>query len=274
MAEYLDENALNVYVDGSSYSGPRRGGVGVLLIYVDDDGHPVEETLDVQGYGGATNNMMELQAPIEALRDLERRVDAADFERFSKIVFWSDSQYVVENWPRAVGVWPQRRWMTSAGNPVENVDQWKELVKRAGKTGKRVEFRKVKGHSKSAWNKAADKLAKASAKGRVRRPIGPPSTVRRKLSPNATERGSVEMRGQTELVRVIEASTRPQRLVRYRYEIVADDSDFFEKVDLVWADAAIGLRPGHVYQVRFNEEQAAPRIVELIGEIERPPEPA
>jgi hypothetical protein len=34
-----DEHALTIYTDGSSYSGPRRGGVGIVYVTVDDSGH-------------------------------------------------------------------------------------------------------------------------------------------------------------------------------------------------------------------------------------------
>lgn len=41
--DILDESAINIYTDGSSYSGPRSGGVGIRFITVGDDGHEVVE---------------------------------------------------------------------------------------------------------------------------------------------------------------------------------------------------------------------------------------
>lgn len=38
MMEYPDENALNIYTDGSMLRGPRRGGAGLLFIAVDSKG--------------------------------------------------------------------------------------------------------------------------------------------------------------------------------------------------------------------------------------------
>ncbi len=34
----LDDNALNIYTDGSSFSGPRAGGIGIVFVIVNDAG--------------------------------------------------------------------------------------------------------------------------------------------------------------------------------------------------------------------------------------------
>lgn len=62
------EDALNVYTDGSSYSGPRTGGIGIRFITIDEHGN--EKILDIEepGFNGATNNQMELYACIQALK--------------------------------------------------------------------------------------------------------------------------------------------------------------------------------------------------------------
>jgi ribonuclease HI len=64
----INDEALTIYTDGSSYQGPRRGGVGILFVTVDDDGHERINEYALPGYAGVTNNQMELQACIEALR--------------------------------------------------------------------------------------------------------------------------------------------------------------------------------------------------------------
>ncbi len=58
MARALDENALNIYTDGSSFQTPRRGGVGVRFVSVDDQGE--EQTIDWSppGFRSATNNLV------------------------------------------------------------------------------------------------------------------------------------------------------------------------------------------------------------------------
>jgi ribonuclease HI len=42
------EKTLNIYTDGSSLSGPRRGGIGIRFVTINDSGDEV-----TQGYGTA-----------------------------------------------------------------------------------------------------------------------------------------------------------------------------------------------------------------------------
>lgn len=61
--EQLDDKALNIYTDGSSYSSPRVGGVGFMFIAVDDEGEQETHEECPPGWQGASNNQMELQRP-------------------------------------------------------------------------------------------------------------------------------------------------------------------------------------------------------------------
>lgn len=212
---------------------------------------------------------MELQAPIEALEALLRGQAPVDVGAYRKIVFWTDSMYVVDNIYNARYVWPARRWMTADRNPVRNVEQWKRLVKLIKKVGRRVDFNWVKGHKTSTNNKGVDKLAKASAKAQTGRRLGPPVTVRRKLSQEPTDRGSVPMHGQLETIRIVTSSLTPQGLNEYRYEIVSAGSADYGKVDFAFSERDLVLRAGHSYEIRFGTEQKTPRIVELLGELEK-----
>lgn len=66
--EMIREDAINVFTDGSSFSGPRVGGIGIRVVTVDESGNEVVEDHAQPGYRGATNNEMELQACIEGLK--------------------------------------------------------------------------------------------------------------------------------------------------------------------------------------------------------------
>ena len=61
----IDENALNIYTDGSSFSSPRRGGIGIIFVFPDYL-NKEEKEFAPEGYVGATNNEMELKACIVA----------------------------------------------------------------------------------------------------------------------------------------------------------------------------------------------------------------
>jgi ribonuclease HI len=66
--EYPDEDALNIYTDGSMLAGPRRGGAGLLFIVLDSQGNEQREERVLPGVAGATQNQMELEAVIQGLK--------------------------------------------------------------------------------------------------------------------------------------------------------------------------------------------------------------
>jgi ribonuclease HI len=265
--EYRDERDLHIYTDGSSYSGPRRGGVGILFVSVDDAGEERVDAYPESGYLGATNQQMELRAAIDALAALVRGSAPVSASPFRQIVIWTDSMYLVDGYNSARFSWLQTGWTNRDGNPVANAPMWKELLKIAGRTGKRVEIKWVKGHKKSAHNKAADKLAKESAKTQLGRRASIVK-VRRKQTSKSVQVGSVRMRGQRVTIRIITDEYLPvQRLNKYKYEVVSKASEFHGNVDLIYSSAAIHLSAGHTYYVRFNDDSDAPRVVKTFREV-------
>ena len=262
----LVEGALNIYTDGSSYSSPRTGGVGIVFVRNDDAGNEVVEQSGLPGYKGATNNQMELQAPILALREAKQRGLAAGVRR---IVIHTDSMYVCENYKRAMFEWPKTRWTKRGGAPVLNAELWKDLVKAIKSTGCIVEFRWVKGHRTDPYNKTVDKLAKRSAKRATESPLAQVS-VRRKRTREMVQPGVVSMRGQRLSIRVITCEyLRVQQVWKYKYEVVSKRSPFYRKVDWVYSPRDLLLRDGHSYQVRLNTDPAYPQVLKLFRELEK-----
>jgi ribonuclease HI len=267
-AVMLHEDALNIYTDGSMFSSPRAGGIGIVFVIINDAGDAqVVKEFDRPGYKQSTNQEMELEACIVAL---EEALDEDDFARYVKIEIFTDSRYVSEGCTRAMFVWCKTQWKSpETGRPILHVDQWKRLLrllKRAQQARRRVNIRWVKGHKGNPYNKAADKAAKRSAKNPLNKPLSTVS-VRRKKSAKKTEIGSVKMLGQQLIVRIITAQFlgSPHRLWKYKYEVSSRDSEYCGNVDEVFSE--IYMRDGHDYEVRFNDSTENPRIVELIREI-------
>jgi len=268
VVEYLDERDLNVFIDGSSFSSPRRGGLGIVFVTEGPDGHWTEDAYELPGIARATNNQMEIQAGIEALQAITRGRAPVDVAGYRKLVFWTDSQYLVDGFDSARFTWPRARWLTRDGNPVANTPQWKELMRLAGRVGRPVQFRWVKGHKDSLFNKRADKLARTGAKGLLRGPLDS-RKIRRKNTSQKVQRGSVPMSGQQMTIRLIEEVDQPkQRLVRFKYEVMTKRSPYFGRVDIIWAERGTPLRAGHTYRVRVNRDAAAPRIVKVLTEVD------
>jgi ribonuclease HI len=95
--EYPEENALNVYIDGSMVSRPRRGSAAILFVLIDDQGNEEQREEVLSGYAGATQNQMELEAPIQALKMVTGRDPPFEPSRYRKIVIKTDATCVAEN---------------------------------------------------------------------------------------------------------------------------------------------------------------------------------
>lgn len=134
-----------VYTDGACSGNPGPGGWGWAVA---PDGEPCGSGGDEQ----TTNQRMELQAVLEALRALGVGVEAGP------VTVVSDSTYVVncfrDGWWRK---WRRNGWKNSKKEPVANADIWQPLVDlvEAGD----VTFRWVKGHSGDPMNDLVDQLA-------------------------------------------------------------------------------------------------------------------
>jgi ribonuclease HI len=258
----IDEYALNIYTDGSSLPNPRRGGMGIRYIVVDEQGH--EEVRDEVplGYKQATNNEMELLACVLALRDLPADLLAPEHQR---IVIFTDAQYVRDHITTAIFTWPKQRWRSTHGRPIENVELWKRLVKEVTNAPRKVDFKWVKGHSKNKHNEAVDKLAKRSARGYLNEPLTVQS-VRRKKTGQSVSMASVLMEGQELDIRIITDKWMPQRVWRYKYEVLECDSPYVGCVDVIFSEFL--MRAGHSYRVVVGENQRSPEIVELVEELE------
>lgn len=268
--DYPEEEALNIYTDGSMLPAPRRGGTGIIFILLDFDGNEETYQPPTSGYMGATNNQMELQACVEALRLATAQSPRFDPGRYRKIVIFSDSIYVADNYTTALFTWSKNGWTKRDDALVDNAVQWKELVRLIGKAdrrGKRVEIRWVKG-KKSPRTKAVDKLAKKTAREAPDRQLTP-ARVRRKRTTKALERGSVAMEGQRLTIRIIKTEFQPlHRLVKCWYEVLSAKSPYRGCFDVIYAEPDIDVRAGHSYHVRVNDETANPRLVKVFREVD------
>ena len=215
----LRSDTLYFYTDGSSYSGPGVGGMGIVMVTVGPDGTDTVQEIPARGHQGATNNQMELKACVEALRFA---ATLPHLRAFREIRIFTDSLYVSNNYKTAMFTWPTQGWRTGAGRPIANVELWHDLIAASQQVRKRVEISWVKGHKKHPYNEAADKAAKASAKGLLKPPLAVVH-VRRKLTKQVVRPGCVPMQGQTMSIRIVTAQyLRSQRSHKYKYEVISE----------------------------------------------------
>lgn len=254
---------LYIYTDGSSLPKPRRGGIGIRYIYLDESEKEYYIDLELEGFVGATNNQMELLAVIEGLKNVYNQNIPTNY---NLIEIRTDSTYVVNNKNNAIYNWSKNKWLNRDGKPVENADLWKELIKELRNIGCKVELKWVKGHADDPHQKAVDKLAKKSAKGYLKAPLKQ-IKVRRKKSSKSTKVGSIEMKGQRISIHIItEEFLRLGKLSKYRYEVISKKSNYYGCVDFIYSELH-HLKAGHKYLVTFNNNSKNPRILKLIKEL-------
>ncbi len=259
----LDEYALNVYTDGSSYPDKKRAaGVGMRFVWVNEAG--LEETSDYAptGWKKATIDEMEIMACVIALK--EARSLFPDMSRFRRLLIFSDSMYVTSNFSNAMNIWPKRAWRGTSGNQVENIDLWKRLRKEVGTCSIRVDVEWVKAHKSNVHNRAADKLAKQSASTPFNKPLSVNHTTR-KWSDQKTERGCVPIHGQELKIRIISTEYK-KREFEYRYEVIDRLDESFGRIDFVRYQ--LPLSRNKCLAVLLNSDQKDPRIEQVIAELD------
>lgn len=134
---------VEAFTDGACSGNPGPGGWGVLLRM----GKHEKELCG--GEAHTTNQQMELQAAIEALRALKKPCN---------ITIHSDSKYVVVGMTEWMPDWKRRGWKTAAKKPVSNLERWQQLDALA--TKHHVTWQWVKGHAGHPENERADELAR------------------------------------------------------------------------------------------------------------------
>lgn len=136
---------LEVYTDGACAGNPGPGGWAWAISPGD--------RFDSGGVAHSTNQRMEIQAVLEALRAIDEPV-----------LIVSDSTYVVNCFRDQWFVkWQRNGWKNSQKQPVANRDLWEPLVELY--LARRPQMRWVKGHSGDPMNDLVDRLAVEASKG-------------------------------------------------------------------------------------------------------------
>ena len=147
------EGPIVVYTDGACRGNPGPGGWAWAV----PDG-PYASGAE----GHTTNQRMEINAALEALRSLTP--EAPD-----GVEVVSDSTYVVkcftDSWWQG---WERRGWKNSQNKPVANRDLWEPMIELYRERGD-ITFSWVKGHSGDRMNDVVDVLAVEAALKQVGR---------------------------------------------------------------------------------------------------------
>lgn len=143
---HADESCLGVqFTDRDS-----PGGAAGLVEYWTDDAWVRRDYWVSEP--ATTNNRMAIRSAIEGLAALKRPC---------RVVFSSDSQYLVRGMREWVAGWVRRGWRRRTG-PVENADLWQALLPVARRH--QIDWRWVRGHAGHPQNEYANVLAIRAAR--------------------------------------------------------------------------------------------------------------
>jgi ribonuclease HI len=158
VAVYADESCLGNGRDGASPGGA----AGVVEYHQPRTGKILRRDYWI-AEPDTTNNRMALRSVTEAFRALARsRVPL-------RVVFTSDSLYLVKGLREWVHDWARRGWTRSArggrghGAPIENLALWGDALAAIRESGHAYDWQWVRGHHGHAQNEYANFLAMRAA---------------------------------------------------------------------------------------------------------------
>ena len=149
VALYADESCL-----GNGREGANPGGAGALLEFRREAGDVVRRDFWLSE-PGTTNNRMALRSVSDTLSALHAK--GSGF----RVVFTSDSRYLIDGMRDWVHGWARRGWKRPGG-PIENLALWHDAI--ASVNGSAVEWHWVRGHAGHTQNEYANFLATRAAR--------------------------------------------------------------------------------------------------------------
>ena len=137
---------IKIYTDGSCLNNPGNGGWAAII-------NDNDKIIKISGgEKNTTNNKMELMAPINALKKINKD---------KKVEIYTDSKYVKLGITEWIHKWTKNNWQTSKKEDVKNKDLWIELFELTKSF--EINWIWVKAHSGNLLNEEVDSLAKQAA---------------------------------------------------------------------------------------------------------------
>ena len=133
---------VTIYTDGACQDNPGPGGWAALLR------NGIHEKALSGGEKDTTNNRMELQAALEALRALKEPC---------QVTLFTDSEYLKKGITEWMPNWKRRNWQRKGGK-LANVDLWMKLDEEIARH--EIHWHWVRGHAGNVFNERVDQLAR------------------------------------------------------------------------------------------------------------------
>lgn len=161
----MKQNKITIYTDGAAKGNPGSAGWAAVILLSQNSGEPKVLKEIGGGVEHATNNQMELTAPIEALKYVKNNL------RYSvDVEIISDSKYVILGITEWIFGWQKNNWRNATKKPVLNRELWEELYELTQEltcppNRRELKWTYVKGHNEDKYNDRADLIATSFAEG-------------------------------------------------------------------------------------------------------------
>ena len=152
------EEKIIIYTDGAAKGNPGKAGWAAVFLI----GSKIFEIGG--GIEHATNNQMELTAPIEALKYIKKYKKLARQDlAILPVEIFSDSKYVILGITEWIFNWQKNNWKNAAKKPVLNRELLEELYQLVQEF--KPKWNHVEGHNGDKYNERADEIATSFADG-------------------------------------------------------------------------------------------------------------
>jgi ribonuclease HI len=142
MSENSGRKTVTIHTDGACDGNPGPGGWAAVLRF----GDRIRELTG--GEPATTNNRMELQAAISALKALKECCE---------VNLFTDSEYLRQGITEWLPIWKANQWRTAERKAVKNDDLWRQLDEVTYVHN--VSWQWLKGHAGHPDNERCDRLA-------------------------------------------------------------------------------------------------------------------
>lgn len=137
---------IKIYTDGSCLNNPGNGGWAAII----NNNGKISKISGAEK--NTTNNKMELMAPINALKKIDKK---------NNVEIYIDSKYVKLGITEWIHKWMDNNWQTSKKEDVKNKNLWLKLYE-LNKLFK-IKWIWIKAHAGDPLNEEVDTLAKKAA---------------------------------------------------------------------------------------------------------------
>ena len=146
MTNNKSDSGVVLYTDGSCLGNPGPGGWAAVI-------HN-DKTREISGgFSRTTNNRMEINALVQALKNIPENSD---------VTAYTDSKYLHDALDKGwLKKWQKNGWKTASKSRVKNKDLWEELVAMLEKHNLNLKW--VPAHTGQKENERCDYLAKTEA---------------------------------------------------------------------------------------------------------------